>query len=100
MDYLFLRLVHIFQELLLDVCEACGSTCCKSYRIEVLSSDDIDWSMIYTTEDKRYWMRKKEDRMTCVALIDNRCSIYEKRPQTCRNYEVGEPRCLKLQIKN
>lgn len=80
----------------MDDCEKCGGKCCSAYRVEVIGGlDDIDWEMIYMY-GQTYWMRKKEDKMTCVAFEDGKCSIYDRRPTVCRQFEVGEPRCLKL----
>jgi Fe-S-cluster containining protein len=36
-----------------------------------------------------HYLPKKDDG-SCVYLIDDRCSIYETRPQSCRNYDCRE----------
>jgi Fe-S-cluster containining protein len=55
--------------------------------------------MIYVRANA-YWMRKKADRLTCVALgKDGHCTIYNERPQTCKDFEVGESRCIKIQAE-
>jgi Fe-S-cluster containining protein len=82
------------------ICEECKcpGECCRHFRIEVFSSDNIDWTMLYTRDD-RFWMKKKEDHLTCVALKDGRCSIHSTRPKVCREFAAGEPRCLKIQAE-
>jgi Fe-S-cluster containining protein len=30
----------------------------------------------------------------CGRLEDNKCGIYEERPQACRDYKVGSPECI------
>jgi len=30
----------------------------------------------------------------CEYFKDGKCTIYETRPQTCRDFEVGSPKCL------
>lgn len=41
-------------------------------------------------------MKRRKDSKTCVALDLKtlKCSIYDKRPTVCREFEVGEGGCL------
>lgn len=78
------------REISCDTCEAC---CC---RLEVILDDDRDIPPAYTAEDA--WgglvMRRLEDGW-CAALDRRtlRCSIYSRRPQNCRDFEVGSYEC-------
>lgn len=78
-------------------CEKCRGGCCRKFRVEVTGNDDVSWNMIYVRANT-YWMRKQKDRMTCVALARNgKCTIYDKRPQVCKDFSIGESRCVIIQ---
>lgn len=74
-------------------CASCEACCC---RLEVLLMGDDDVPQALTREDA--WgatvMRRLEDGW-CAALDRNtmRCSIYERRPQLCRDYPEGGDDC-------
>lgn len=74
-----------------DTCEAC---CC---RLEVILDDELDIPPAFVAEDA--WgglvMHRLEDGW-CAALDRRtlRCSIYSRRPQNCRDFEVGSYECL------
>jgi Fe-S-cluster containining protein len=39
-------------------------------------------------------MKSNGDGYTCIALSeDGRCTIWDKRPQMCRDFEVESERC-------
>ncbi|MEM2542959.1 MAG: YkgJ family cysteine cluster protein [Candidatus Korarchaeum sp.] len=78
-------------------CKLCGD-CCRNRAIMLYDEDvrrleSSGFSEFYeeASELERYLtgapyrMRLKEDG-SCVFLNDNRCSVYEFRPDTCRRY--------------
>ena len=76
----------------LPMCEACGGACCKYVSI----------SVPYMTADQERWARTRGEldlttwriRSRCEHLGgDDRCMIYETRPDVCREYAVGGPMC-------
>jgi Fe-S-cluster containining protein len=74
-------------------CASCKACCC---RLEVILSGDDDVPLHLVDEDQ--WggqsMGRGEDGW-CVALdrATLRCSIYERRPRICRDYELGGADC-------
>ena len=74
-------------------CSRCTACCC---RLEVLLTDDGGVPCALTAEDR--WgglvMRRLRDGW-CAALDRNsmRCSIYEQRPQPCREFEMAGSEC-------
>lgn len=79
------------------LCERCIGLCCHYITIEVdkptnkRMRDDIRWYLLHTgvtlliTRDR--WSVKVPTR--CMALgDDNHCTIYETRPQACREYST------------
>jgi Fe-S-cluster containining protein len=96
-------------------CQQCGLCCRAPFRgdpwVDVQPEDDTPRHLtsVYTSEyDRRYAQRAmRQDRDGwCVALRrldatgdDPRvctCSIYERRPETCRLFRAGSAVCLAL----
>lgn len=75
-------------------CPTCDACCC---RLEVLLLDDRGVPPALTQVDRSggLVMRRHGDGW-CAALDRNtmRCSIYEQRPQSCRDFEMGGPECM------
>lgn len=75
-------------------CATCRACCC---RLEVLLMGDDDVPRRFTVEDA--WggevMRRLDDGW-CAALDRDTmlCTIYERRPNVCRDYAVGDSDCL------
>jgi uncharacterized protein len=75
-------------------CATCEALCCRQ---QVVLIDDPDVPEHFT--DWSDWggqvMRRLDDGW-CAALDRNtmRCTIYEVRPQICRDYEMGGADCL------
>ncbi|MES2625674.1 MAG: YkgJ family cysteine cluster protein [Pseudomonadota bacterium] len=75
-------------------CSTCEACCC---RLEVMLITDTGVPRVFIEEDK--WggrtMRRLEDGW-CAALDRNTmlCTIYEKRPLICREFEMGSDECL------
>jgi len=78
-----------------DICEECKGKCCQGI-IDVYSSDEIfyDETLVCEAEDTKYDRQMQTvENNRCIALKDGKCTIYEKRPQVCRLFEVGNRCC-------
>lgn len=83
-------------------CSTCRALCC---RLEVRLIDEADEEIpIHLTEqvDNLYYVMKREEDGWCVAL--NRktmlCTIYDKRPFICRDYQLGDYDCINERDKH
>src|SRR5262245_36414428 len=79
-------------------CDGCVAHCCRYVAVEIESPrskwqlDQIRWMLlhenvsVYVGTDRHWYV---EFRTRCKALgPDNRCTIYEDRPDLCRHYKV------------
>ncbi len=75
-------------------CGSCRAVCC---RLQVLLFDDPDVppEMVEVSTWGGEVMRRLDDGW-CVALDRRtwRCTIYERRPQLCRDYAMGGDECI------
>lgn len=75
-------------------CANCQAACC---RLDAMLFNDTEVPDKYTTINKRgdRSMARLEDGW-CAALDRKsmKCTIYEKRPWICREFEMGEHECL------
>ena len=75
-------------------CSTCAACCC---RLEVMLISDTGVPQRFIDEDA--WggqvMRRLDDGW-CAALDRDsmRCTIYERRPLICREFELGSEACL------
>ncbi len=79
-----------------EKCLRCGAGCCRGLSIEVCGNDDVPLDFL-VVRNRAFYMRKRGDHVTCIALVDDKCSIYDRRPQVCRDFSLDNPRCLSLQ---
>ncbi|MGE5471793.1 MAG: YkgJ family cysteine cluster protein [Bacteroidota bacterium] len=81
------------------LCSNCAACCC---RLEVMLFGDAAVPARYTVENRwgGWVMRRLEDGW-CAALDRNtmRCTIYERRPDVCRDYEMGDSDCVIERVK-
>ncbi|MCG6199992.1 YkgJ family cysteine cluster protein [Psychromonas antarctica] len=75
-------------------CANCEACCC---RLEVMIITDTGVPDNYIKTDR--WGGQTMARLDdgwCAALDRNtmRCTIYEKRPLICREFEMGETECI------
>lgn len=78
-----------------NICQECGGKCCQGI-IDVYSNDEIfyDNTLVCDLEGMEYDKAMQTDvNHHCVALVNGKCSIYEKRPLVCQQFEVGCSRC-------
>jgi Fe-S-cluster containining protein len=81
-------------------CRTCRANCC---RLEVLLMGDDDVPSSLTTTDR--WGGEVMARLAdgwCAALDRDtlRCRIYARRPQICRDFELGGSDCLAERAKH
>lgn len=89
-------------------CRQCGACCAYFQQIPVLIVDATPRALTWAVWDdgdrdgeRLRWLRREPVAGRCVAL-DGRvgervsCSIYELRPQACREFEAGSDRCYAL----
>jgi uncharacterized protein len=75
-------------------CSSCEACCC---RLEVMLITDTGVPDRYIQTDKWGGMSMARlDDGWCSALDRNsmRCTIYQKRPLVCREYEMGGAECI------
>jgi uncharacterized protein len=80
-------------------CATCKACCCQ---LEVILMGEDNVPSRFTAEDQ--WggsvMRRLDDGW-CVALDRNTmlCTIYQRRPGVCRDFEVGDYGCLEERLQ-
>ena len=75
-------------------CSTCRASCC---RLEVMLVTDTDVPERFVEVDERGGMTMARlDDGWCAALdrATMRCSIYDRRPLICREFEMGGWECL------
>lgn len=75
-------------------CATCKACCC---RLEVMLIGDDGVPDEFTVEDQwGGWVMLRLDDGWCAALDRNTmlCTIYEYRPNICRDYQAGDSDCL------
>ena len=79
------------------LCEYCTAKCCKYFALPIetpTEPKDFDFIRWYLLHDRASVFIEEEDwyilvHTTCKHLLpDNRCGIYETRPQICRDYKT------------
>ena len=89
-------------------CQRCGACCAYFQQVPVLMVDatprSLTWA-VWDGEDREgerlRWLRREPAEGGCVAFagpVGERvsCSVYELRPQACREFEAGSDRCHAL----
>jgi uncharacterized protein len=90
-------------------CPSCGA-CCSHYKIVDVHDDDRNFKWLKQQGllvDSGTAMKSDIATRRCIALIGEigknaTCSIYDKRPESCRTYKRGTPRCrtaIQLSLK-
>ena len=82
-----------------ETCRICGAKCCKYITIKIdaprdkIDRDEIRWFLhhenISVMIERRLWFLQVYTRCKNLAR-DNRCAIYDNRPEVCRQYEMEE----------
>jgi Fe-S-cluster containining protein len=76
----------------LPACAGCG-ICCHLVVELVSGIDDVPDEMV--VEHDGVFCMEQRGNGACVALdpVTHLCTIYERRPKTCRDFERGKPLC-------
>jgi Fe-S-cluster containining protein len=76
----------------LPPCIGCGS-CCRLVVELAAGTDDVPEHMVVEHDGVR--CMDQDGDGACVALdrVTRSCTIYERRPQTCRDFNRGDPVC-------
>ncbi|MCK5604341.1 YkgJ family cysteine cluster protein [Candidatus Pacearchaeota archaeon] len=78
-------------------CRRCG-TCCIVWKIPV-TDEDITLESKLTEKVKDGFMEKGDHDLPCSFYNTiNGCSIYETRPQTCRDFKASPVKCMAAKI--
>jgi Putative zinc- or iron-chelating domain len=89
-------------------CATCGACCREAYHsVTVSMRDPVVWKQPALVERHAHRFEILRDGDRCAALVDRRaapergpaeriftCSIYEDRPQACRDFAAGGRHCL------
>lgn len=85
---------------MIEPCKSCKGHCCKvGFIVCVSKSDTIynDETLVWQNKTISKNMKSKGDGYTCIALGDvGECTIWEKRPQACRDFEADGDRCKSI----
>ena len=80
-----------------NLCDHCSAKCCKYFALPIdtpTTRKDFDYLRWYLLHDRASLFTEDGDwyllvHTTCKHLMaDNRCGIYETRPQICREYST------------
>ena len=81
----------------MSLCDTCGGSCCKFLIIPLPSwdADVVEWfsyhGKIILLSGIPRWIRLD---VRCDKLgPDNRCTIYDQRPEVCRRFKPGSHNC-------
>lgn len=81
-----------------DLCRGCDD-CCRYIAVEIdrpttkMEFENIRWFLLHENVsvsvgfDNNWYL---EFKTKCKALKNKRCSVYNKRPQMCRDYDQSE----------
>ena len=74
-------------------CEGCG-VCCMHVGVPPFTEEEMSKLDMKTVADIRY-NEDRRDGFPCIWLnMTRRCSRYDERPQTCKDFEKGGVGCL------
>ena len=81
-------------------CDKCNGKCCRYVSIKIkepkadIDFEELKWflvhknvSVVYQDHEGEWIVEVATD---CEHLTDNKCAIYKKRPQVCKDYELDE----------
>lgn len=90
-------------------CERCKGACCEAFSLPVSdlsgvpNDDALTWVLLHgdtgsaSPERPDHWDGYVEFECSCKALDQfGSCSIYQDRPQVCRDFERGGVDCLEM----
>lgn len=73
-------------------CAMCKGACCETIMVDQnqLSPDTAKWFSYHGN----VWKNWVELQTPCQMLVDGKCSIYETRPEMCKEAVVGGLACI------
>jgi len=82
----------------IDICaRECGAKCCRYITVHIdpprlkVDQDEIRWFLYHegtmVLREDRQWLLQVDVRCKYLTL-DNLCSIYDRRPDVCRGYDM------------
>lgn len=79
-------------------CQTCGA-CCRGLGVDVSPIHDKGVPERMVKDDRLMGPQMRVKNGVCVAMcgqigVKSRCSIYERRPQVCRDFEPGSSLCM------
>lgn len=82
------------------ICEGCPAACCRNQIVFVMQNDSVpdELTQPHGWMSKVRVMRHNPDG-SCIALVDDRCSIYDRRPDVCRRFAPGGRACERMRMK-
>ena len=88
-------------------CENCGALCCIIAGYVDVTKEEHDNIIVldpkykdyFTTQGRDIIIKKEHKGLVCPFLLDSKCSIYEHRGLTCREYDCSDD-IDTLNIKN
>jgi uncharacterized protein len=80
-------------------CSNCPAACCR-LEVMLISDTGVPDRFIATDQWGSQTMRRLDDGW-CAALDRNtmRCTIYDRRPEICRDFAMGGQECLETRGK-
>lgn len=82
-------------------CKLCSGACCRAFE-EIPLTKEEHLSGRYISEETKpgvYQLAVGSNRMCPHLGFDNRCSVYNDRPQTCRVYSCRDDRRITWEMK-
>jgi Fe-S-cluster containining protein len=89
---------------IVDPCKDCGG-CCRYFRVSFYFGEPVPEQLTTQVSPFLVCMQGTEHgHNSCIALTDNRCTIYEGRPSPCRDFPAiinGQlnPKCQEIKNK-
>ena len=78
-------------------CLECSACCRSAFDVVEVSDDDpvleLQPAWIGQADGRNHVLRTASNHCACL-MKDNRCIIYEDRPQCCRDFEKGSENCI------
>ena len=85
-----------------SLCQRCDGQCCRvGFVVQVFPGEKLYGDGRYVHKSIQapsgkpfHNMKSNGDGYTCIALDENgKCTVWDKRPQMCRDFEVDSERC-------
>jgi Fe-S-cluster containining protein len=79
-------------------CEICRGACCESFTLNLSGLEDkfpdvYKWLGYHATKTNGVFEGLRFD-CACSKLKNGKCSVYDDRPDVCKEFKVGSVQCL------